>query len=225
MPRKECPVDRRAFMKTAGTLCVGLGIGGARDALAQNADILPPPALPGGKTLEEALRARQSSRSYADKDIPADVLSGLLWAACGVNRKESGKRTAPSAVNKQEIDVWVAKKDGLFLYEPKDHMLSRKGSEDIRALTGTQSYVAEAPLDLIYVADIAKVAGKTDQDRSNLAWADTGYVSQNVYLYCAVMGLGTVVRASIDLPALSKAMGLGEKQHIIMAQCVGYPKG
>ena len=130
-------MDRRAFMKTAGTLCVGLGIGGARDALAQNADILPPPALPGGKTLEEALRARQSIRSYADKDIPAEVLSGLLWAACGVNRKESGKRTAPSAVNKQEIDVWVVKKDGFFLYEPKDHMLSRKGSEDIRALTGT----------------------------------------------------------------------------------------
>ena len=124
-------------MKTAGTLCVGLGIGGARDALAQNADILPPPALPGGKTLEEALRARQSIRSYADKDIPAEVLSGLLWAACGVNRKESGKRTAPSAVNKQEIDVWVVKKDGFFLYEPKDHMLSRKGSEDIRALTAT----------------------------------------------------------------------------------------
>ena len=117
------------------------------------------------------------------------------------------------------------KKDGFFLYEPKDHMLSRKGSEDIRALTGTQSYVAQAPLDLIYVADMGKVAGKTDQERSNLAWADTGYVSQNVYLYCAVIGLGTVVRASIDVPALSKAMGLGEKQHIIMAQCVGYPKG
>ncbi|MHC1788222.1 nitroreductase family protein [Solidesulfovibrio sp.] len=217
-------MDRRTFMRTAGTLCAGLGFVGTEAALAQQSDSLPPPSLPGGRTLEEALRARQSIRSYSEQDIPGEVLSGLLWAACGVNRKETGKRTAPSAVNKQEIDVWVTKKDGAFLYEAKDHALVRKGSEDIRALTGTQSYVPTAPLDLVYVADMSKVAGKTEAEKSNLAWADTGYISQNVYLYCAVMGLGTVVRASIDVPALSKAMGLPPNQRVIMAQCVGYPK-
>lgn len=217
-------MDRRTFIRTAGTLCVGMGLVGSEAAFAQKSDILPLPALPGGKTLEDALRARQSIRNYSEKDVPAEVLSGLLWAACGVNRKETGKRTAPSAVNKQEIDVWVAKKDGFFLYDPKDHALIRKGDADIRALTGTQSYVPTAPLDLIYVADMGKVAGKTEDEKTNLAWADTGYVSQNVYLYCAVMGLGTVVRASIDYPALTKAMGLAANQRIIMAQCVGYPK-
>lgn len=217
-------MDRRTFIRTAGTLCVGMGLVGSEAAFAQKSDILPPPALPGGKTLEEALRARQSIRSYSEIDLPAEVLSGLLWSACGVNRKETGKRTAPSAVNKQEIAVWVTKKDGFFLYDAKDHALIRKGDADIRAMTGTQSYVPTAPLDLVYVADMSKVAGKTEDEKSNLAWADTGYVSQNVYLYCAVMGLGTVVRASIDYPALTKAMGLPANQRIIMAQCVGYPK-
>lgn len=217
-------MDRRTFMRTAGSLCVGLGLVGKEAAFAQKSELLPPPSLPGGKTLEDALRARQSIRSYSDKDVPGEVLSGLLWAACGVNRKESGKRTAPSAVNKQEIDVWVAKKDGLFLYDAKEHALVSKGSEDIRALTGTQSYVPTAPLDLIYVADMGKVAGSTEEEKSNLAWADTGYISQNVYLYCAVMGLGTVVRASINIAALSKAMNLPANQVVIMAQCVGYPK-
>lgn len=223
-PQKEFHVDRRTFIHTAGAMCVGFGLGGTEVTLAQKSDILPPPAMPGGKTLEEALRDRQSIRTYAETDVPVAVLSGLLWSACGINRQESGKRTAPSAVNKQEIDVWVAKKDGFFLYDPKEHALIPKGSEDIRALTGTQSYVPTAPLDLVYVADMSKVAGKTEEEKSNLAWADTGYVSQNVYLFCAVMGLGTVVRASIDVPALSKAIGLAANKRIIMAQCVGYPK-
>ena len=224
MPQKEYRVDRRTFIRSAGVLCVGLGLVGKETAFAQKSETLPPPSLPGGKTLEEALRARQSIRSYSEQDVPGEVLSGLLWAACGINRKETGKRTAPSAVNKQEIDVWVAKKDGFFLYDAKEHALVPKGSADIRALTGTQSYVPTAPLDVVFVADMSKVAGKTEEEKSNLAWADTGYISQNVYLYCAVMGLGTVVRASIDIPALSKAMGLPANQRVIMAQCVGYPK-
>jgi len=224
MPPKEQYVDRRTFIRTAGALCVGFGLGGTEAALAQKNEILPPPAMPGGKTLEEALRARQSIRAYAEKDVPADVLSGLLWSACGVNRKETGKRTAPSALNRQEVDVWVAKKDGFFLYDSKEHALIKKGSEDIRAMTGTQSYVPSAPLDLVYVADMSKAAGKTEEEKSNTAWADTGFISQNVYLYCAVMGLGTVVRVSIDYPALTTAMVLAANQRIIMAQCVGYPK-
>lgn len=213
-------MNRRAFMGAAGTLALGLGAG---QALAQDA-ALPAPALPGGKTLEEALRNRQSIRDYADKDIPPDVLAGLLWAACGVNRKDSGKRTAPSAHNRQEIAVWVARKDGLFLYDPKAHALARKGADDLRALTGTQSFAAKAPVNLVYVADLSRAAGKTAEEKLNLAWADTGFVSQNVYLYCAVSGLGAVVRASIDVPALSKAMGLGADQRVIMAQSVGWPK-
>ena len=118
----------------------------------------------------------------------------------------------------------MAKADGLFLYEAKPHALKQVKPGDLRALTGTQSYAATAPVNLVYVARMDKAAGRTDEEKLCLAWADTGYVSQNAYLYCAAMGLGTVVRASIDTGALSSAMGLEPTQRIIMAQCVGYPK-
>ncbi|GFK93998.1 hypothetical protein NNJEOMEG_01836 [Fundidesulfovibrio magnetotacticus] len=229
-------MKRRGFIAAAGTLALGLGAapalaqqGGAAlpaPALAQQGGAaLPAPALPGGKTLEAALRARQSVREYADKDIAPDILAGILWAACGVNRPDSGRRTAPSAHNRQEVSVWAAKADGLFLYDPKANALVRKAGGDLRALTGTQSFAAKAPLNLVYVADVEKAAGKTDEEKLNYAWADTGFVSQNVYLYCAAMGLGTVVRASVDREALAKAMGLGATQRVIMAQSVGWPKG
>lgn len=185
---------------------------------------LPKPQMEGGKPLMQVLKDRASSRAFGTGKIPAQVLSNLLWAACGINRPDSGKRTAPSARNWQEIDVYVATADGLFLYEPKEHALKPILSEDIRALTGSQPFVKEVPLNLIYVADYARVTQDTPADRDRYTAADAGFISQNVYLYCASEGLATVVRGLIDREALGKVMRLRPDQKIVLAQSVGYPQ-
>jgi SagB-type dehydrogenase family enzyme len=185
---------------------------------------LPPPQLDGGKTLMQALKARHSSRSFADKELSNQTLSNLLWAAFGINRPETGKRTAPSAHNKQDIDVYVATPKGLYLYHAKGHSLEPILADDIRAATGKQGYVAKAAVNLVYVADLKKTSGDSEQQKMFIAAADTGFIGQNVYLYCASAGLVTVIRASIDRPALAKIMKLREDQRIILAQSVGYFK-
>jgi len=185
---------------------------------------LPPPQLNSGKSLMQALKDRRSERSFAAKKLPVNVLANMLWAACGINRPEAGKLTAPSAMNRQEIDVYVALPEGLYLYEAKGHLLKPVISQDIRALTGKQSFVAQAPVTLIYVADFKKMGNMKDEEKNFYAATDTGFVSQNVYLFCASDGLGSDVRGSIDKEALAKAMKLGDHQKIILAQTVGYPK-
>lgn len=185
---------------------------------------LPPPQTDGGKPLMQCLKARQSSREFSPEKIPLQTLSNLLWAGYGINRPESGKRTAPSAVNWQNIDIYVATADGLFLYDAKENALIQISKEDIRAFTGTQDFVKTAPVNLIYVADFSKIPRGTDEDKRFYSAAHTGFISQNVYLFCASEGLATVVRASINREELSKKMNLREDQHIILAQTVGYPK-
>lgn len=216
-------MDRRQFLMTAGTLAAGLGLVGP--ASAENAAVpLPAPATTGATTLEAALKTRQSRREYDPRPLTEAELSGLLWAAWGINRPEQGKRTAPSAMNRQEIAVYVAKADGLFLYDAKAQGLVRINQVDLRAATGRQAYVGTAPVNLVYVADMSRVAGSTDEERVELAAVDTGCICQNVSLYCAAMDLATVVRASIDKPALAKAMGLAGNQRIVLAQSVGHGK-
>ena len=114
--------------------------------------VLPKPQTDGGKPLMQALRDRSSQREFAPDALPPQVLSNLLWAAWGISRPESGKRTAPSAMNRQEMDVYVATADGLYLYEAKEHRLKPVTKDDVRALTGTQAYVGTAPLNLVYVS-------------------------------------------------------------------------
>jgi SagB-type dehydrogenase family enzyme len=172
----------------------------------------------------QCLKDRQSQREFSSDPLPLQVLSELLWAAYGINRPESGKRTAPSAVNWQNIDIYVALADGLYLYEPKEHKLIQLLAEDIRGQTGTQAFVKIAPLNLIYVADLAKIPRGTDEDKRFYSAAHTGFISQNVYLFCASEGLATVVRALINREELAKKMGLRPDQQIILAQTVGYPK-
>jgi SagB-type dehydrogenase family enzyme len=193
---------------------------------ASGADIikLPQPQLNGGKSLMQALKERRSERSFATKKLPVDVLANMLWAACGINRPEAEKRTAPSAMNRQQIDVYVALPEGLYLYEAKGHILKPIVSQDVRALTGKQSFVAQAPVTLVYVADFKRMGNISEEEKNFYAATDTGFVSENVYLFCASEGLGTVVRGSIDKEALAKAMKLTENQKIILAQSVGYPK-
>jgi len=185
---------------------------------------LPAPRTDGGKPLMQALKARSSSRAFSSEKLPTQVLSDMLWAAFGVNRPDSGKRTAPSAVNWQEIDIYVADADGLYLYDAHAHALKPVLAKDIRALTGRQAFVREAPVNLIYVADFAKMGGAADDDKVFYSAADTGFISQNVYLYCASEGLATVVRGLVDRPALAEAMKLRSDQNIILAQSVGYPR-
>jgi nitroreductase len=184
---------------------------------------LPQPQMEGGKPLMQALKERKSTREFSPEKIPLQVLSNLLWASFGINRP-SGQRTAPSANNKQEIDVYVTTADGAYLYDAKENQLKQVVAGDIRALTGSQPFVKDAPINLVYVADLAK-AGRTDPAAIELySGANTGFISQNVYLFCASEGLVTVVRAMLGREALAKAMNLRSDQKIVLAQTVGYPK-
>ena len=177
-----------------------------------------------GRPLLHVLKERKSSRAFSPRNLPKRVLSNLLWAANGINRPASGGRTAPSAMNQHEIDIYVATAEGLYLFDAKGRQLRPVLKQDIRALTGGQAYVRDAPVNLIFVADFSRMSRTPAQDRDLYAGANTGFISQNIYLYCASEGLATVVRGSIDREALADAMKLGPDQKIILAQSVGYPK-
>ena len=186
---------------------------------------LPAPQTEGGRPLMQVLKDRMTIRSFSPESLPDQVLSNLLWAAFGINREESGKRTAPSAVNWQEIDIYVAMEKGLYLYDARANELNPVVEKDLRAATGMQSFVGEAPLNLVYVADYAKMGKRMPDDRKEpMANADAGFIGQNVYLFCASEGLGTVVRAMVDRKTLAPLMQLREDQKIILAQTIGYPK-
>lgn len=184
---------------------------------------LPRPRTTGGRPLMEVLRDRKSTREFSKKEIPLQVLSDLLWAAWGVNRPESGRRTAPSAVNWQEIDVYVASAQGLYLYDASGHSLKQVLAEDIRGLTGTQDFVKDAPINLIFVADYSRMGQSSRENKDFYSAADAGFISQNVYLFCASEGLATVVRGLLDRDRMSEKMKLAPEQKVILAQTVGYP--
>lgn len=186
---------------------------------------LPQPRLEAGMPLMQALHGRKSTREFSAEKLPPQVLSDLLWAAFGVNRPETGGRTAPSTRNWQDIDIYIASADGLYLFDAKSHALNMIQAKDIRALTGTQDFVGSAPINLIYVSDFTRMDSDTGAEDKKIAAAiDTGFIAQNVYLYSASTGLATVVRGSIDDEALAKAMSLKPTQWIVAAQSVGYPK-
>jgi SagB-type dehydrogenase family enzyme len=192
-------------------------------ANAQEAIKLPAPKTEGGMPLMQALKERRSGREFSSQKLSMETLSNLLWAAWGVNRPD-GHRTAPSARNSQEIDVYVAMSDGLYLYEPKQHQLQKILAEDIRAATGTQDYVKDAAINLIYVADLTRGNLKEPAAIEFYSGADTAFLAQNVYLFCASEKLEVVVRGSVDRTALAKIMKLRPDQKITLAQSVGYAK-
>jgi nitroreductase len=180
------------------------------------------PRAQGGKPLIEALRLRRSIRQYAPRPLPPQALSDLLWAAFGINRP-SGDRTAPYWRHIMVIDIYAALADGVWLYDPKGHRLRLHRTDDIRAQTGTQDFVATAPLNLVYVAHGERMGDVPAEDRRLYASVDTGFIGQNVYLFCASEGLATVFRAALDYERLARTMGLGAGQFITFAQTVGYP--
>jgi len=183
---------------------------------------LPPPQTDGGMPLMKALKLRASSRAFAADPLPLQTLSNLLWAAWGINRPQEGKRTAPSARNWQEMDVVVVNANGAYLYDAKANALKPMAAGDLRPLTGVQDFVKEAPVNLLLVADASRVQGA--QGAQPLSYADAAFIAQNVYLFCASEGLAVVVRASFDGPALARALKLTDKQTVLLAQTVGYPK-
>jgi len=182
---------------------------------------LPAPTVVGGMPLMQALGARQSQREFQPVPLPEQTLSDLLWAAAGVNRAELGGRTAPSAMNAQEVDVYVALATGLYRYAPKVHELHLVAAMDVRRVTGYQDFVDTAPLDLMYVADHGRMKTIPAARRDSYASIAAGAMAQNVYLYCASAGLATVVRAWFDQNALGQAMGLDADQQILLTQTVG----
>ncbi|MCX5708262.1 MAG: SagB/ThcOx family dehydrogenase [Candidatus Omnitrophica bacterium] len=184
--------------------------------------MLPKPQTSAGKPLMQVLKQRITSRQFSAKELDLQTLSDLLWAGFGISRPD-GKRTAPSARNMQEIDNYLAKADGLFRYNAIQNSLELILAQDIREAAGKQDFVKSAPVNLIYVADLAKMKDMKDQ-KDFYAAIDTGFIAENVYLFCASADLATVVRGSFDQETLSRAMKLKENQKIIITQTVGYQK-
>ena len=173
--------------------------------------------------LVETLMLRHSQRAFSREELPVYQLSRLLWAAFGYNRPEHALRTAPSACNSQEMDIYVALRGGLFLYDVQAPALVPLSADDIRPLTGSQEFVAQAPMNLIYVADFARMTEVEPEQRPMMAAYAAGAISQNVSLMCAAEGLGTVVRGLIERERLAGVLGLRPEQHIMLAQTVGRP--
>jgi nitroreductase len=184
---------------------------------------LPSPQTSGGMPLFDALSVRHSERRFTANPLSLDDLSGLLWAADGVNRRDTGGRTAPSAMNAREVFLYAALETGLYSYDPDRHALDLVQPLDARRLTGYQDFVDTAPLELIYVVDHSHGLLIPKAMRSVYAAASAGAMAQNVYLYCAARGLATVVRGWFDRQGLAAALALGGRQEVLLAQTVGYP--
>jgi nitroreductase len=207
------------FLATAAAAAPALAAAQQAQAIT-----LPPPRRDAGEPLLKALNLRRSTREYSDRKLPPQVLSDLLWAAFGINRP-SGDRTAPYWRHVMVIDVYAAMKDGVWLYEPKSHSLQPHLADDIRAATGLQDFVGTAPLNLVYVAHGERMTDVSPEDRRLYASVDAGFIGQNVYLFCASEGLGSVFRGAVDYAKLHRLMRLPEEQFATFAQTIGYPRG
>lgn len=181
---------------------------------------LVPAETSGGMPIMEALKKRKSERTYSSRKLEDQKLSNLLWAAFGISREESGKRTAPTANDTRAMDVYVILETGAYKYIAEEHSLEQVSGKDLRKLAGKQDFVFTAPVNLVYVSDYSKL--KSDSDKEMYSGAHAGFIGENVYLYCASAGLNTVIRAWVDREPLSKELNLNENQKIVLAQTVGY---
>ena len=201
-------------------LCPVLGRTQERQLIA-----LPPPQMEGGTPIMQALKARRSSREFSPEPLPAQILSNLLWAALALTvRSPAAVPLPPHTTGRRSISMWLPPQGSPCLTPTP--MPCRRYCHRISGLSPAhRAIVPQAPVQLIYVADFARMGHATSEaDKHFYAPADTGFISQNVYLYCASAGLATVVRESIDKLTLAAAMQLRPEQQIILAQSVGYPK-
>lgn len=194
------------------------------------AEVLPQPQhSDNGMSLDEALRLRRSDRDFDPaRDLSAQQLSDLLWAAVGVNRPDKDKLTSPTALNRQEISVYVFSKSGVSLYDARKNTLTKMADGDHRMLTAsrggfTQDFVMEAPVMLVIVADVAKFEAPAEM-ATLMGAVDAGIVSQNINLFCAAAGLATVTRATMDAQAISSLLGLTPGQMPVLNNPVGYKR-
>jgi SagB-type dehydrogenase family enzyme len=183
---------------------------------------LPPAQTTGGMPLMEAFQLRKSQRSFSSKELTTQQISNLLWAAYGINRPD-GFRTVPAAKNWFEYDIYLLKSDGWFLFDVRKHALLKMGKEDLRIYGGTQDFVKAAPVILVYVADFDRMTGATDDQRKFFSAVDLGYISQNVYLWCASEGLATIILGQVDKPKVHEVLKLKQNQQVILSQPVAYP--
>ena len=209
-------------MKSITCLCLCAFLFNCSIFAANNNIKLPKPNLKSNTSIMSALSNRKSCRSYSTKNISTQTLSDLLWAASGINRPD-GKRTAPSAMNTQNITIYAAMKNGVYKYDAKNNILTKILNKDIKAQIGHQKFLETVPIDLIFVADLSN-SKVTDKDQMFYSALNTGYISQNVYLFCAANSLGTVAVGWVQRDKLLKTLTLNKNQHIILAQPVGYPK-
>jgi nitroreductase len=204
------------------TLRIAIAIALAAAGAAFSADIsLPKARAGGGKPLMQALALRRTVREFRAQALAPQQLSDLLWAAFGINRPD-GKRTAPSAWNQQEIDLYVFTSAGVYLYEAKPHALKQVFEGDRRAWAGKE--FAAAPVTIVYVADLARAQQSEAQDRVVYSALNTGHISQNVYLFCASEGLATVAHDAANKAELAQNLRLRPDQRILLSQAVGWPK-
>jgi len=215
-------IHRNRIMMMTVVLLAGLAGGLIGEDLAPIE--LPKPQIDGGKPLMQAIGLRATSRAFAPDPLPLQTLSNLLWAAWGINRPEPKKRTAPSAMNWQETDLYVVMEKGTYVYDAAAHNLKPVVVGDFRALTGKQEFVKQAPMTIVFVADLTRMGSGPAEKKEPFAYCDAAFIGQNVHLFCASEGLATGVRANIDKPALAGALKLGANQFVSIAMTVGFPK-
>ena len=194
-------------------IIIGLLTLGSLSCFAQDIN-LPSPRKTGGKPLMNALNERQTNRDFSDKELGMQTLSDLLWAANGFNRET--KRTAPSSQDRQELDLYVFLKTGVYFYDAMNQKLILKVQGNNHARTGGPDFVEVAPVNIAFVANLDKASNR------DAALTDCGFISQNIYLFCASEGLISVVRGSVNKAAVHELLGLSDKQEVLLAQTVGY---
>jgi SagB-type dehydrogenase family enzyme len=182
------------------------------------------PDLNRGLPVMKALSERASTVNFNSKKLKLEDISDLIWAANGINRPELGKRTAPSAINGQDIDVYVVLEDGAYLYDAKNHALNLVAVGDFRkAVAGPQENVSNAPLFLVLISDISRFSRGDNDKRMIWAYEDAGFVSQNINIFCASVGMITRPRAQMDIPKLREVLKLKDTQFPILNNPVSYP--
>lgn len=229
-PAARCAVALSLTPIVAVTLALSLAQAAARGATDSRTTLLPAPQTVGGKPLMQALAERRSSRSFASAPLSQQLRANLLWAAFGVNRPAGaggGGRTAPSAHDQQEIDIYLLDAEGAFRYvATPPHRIERVSALDLRTGADNQGLARAAPLTLLYVADDRRMTPRdSEATRRFYAAADAGAIAQNVYLFCASEGLATVAFISFHRERLARALALDPAQRIVLAQAVGWPQG
>lgn len=181
---------------------------------------LNPPDL--SNPVLKALQDRQSTRSFASTDIPVEELSNILWAGFGINRPESGKRTAPSAFNAQDIDIYVLMESGCYLYDASAQVLRKVQDKDLRPLVALQEYAENVPVHLLFVSNFSKLE-RTGDRAEVYAMSSAALIAENVFVYCSSIGMGCIIRANMKAEEIHKELGLTENQHVILSEAIGYP--